>query len=167
LVSLQMSVSNFILKGKKMTKTVTQGSTVTLHYTGTLEDGTEFDSSRGRTEPMTVAIGNGQLIQGFETALTGMTEGETKTFTIAHNEAYGPHNPEQVTTLQKSVFPGDFEFTAGMTVPLTNQDSETFMVVLTEINENDVTADFNHPLSGKDLTFEVEVITVSDEETSS
>lgn len=162
-----MSVNSFILKGKKMTKTVTQGSTVTLHYTGTLEDGTEFDSSRGREEPMTVAIGNGQLIPGFETALTGMTEGETKTFTIAQNEAYGPHNPEQITTLAKDIFPGDFVFTEGMTVPLSNQNNETFMVVLTEINDNDVTADFNHPLAGKDLTFEVEVITISNEETSS
>ena len=162
-----MSVSNFILKGKKMTKTVTQGSTVTLHYTGTLEDGTEFDTSRGREEPMTVAIGNGQLIQGFEDALTGMTEGETKTFTIPHNEAYGPRHQEQVTTLGKDIFPGDFQFAEGMTVPLTNQNNETFMVVLTEINENDVTADFNHPLAGKDLTFEVEVITVSKKKTNS
>tara|TARA_R100001443_G_scaffold99912_1_gene107133 strand:- start:3261 stop:3713 length:453 start_codon:yes stop_codon:yes gene_type:complete len=150
-----------------MTKTVENGSTVTLHYTGTLEDGTEFDSSRGRDTPMTVAIGNGQLIEGFETALTGMTEGETKTFTIPHNEAYGPHNPEQITTLGKDIFPGDFVFEEGMAVPLTNQNSETFMVVLTEINENDVTADFNHPLAGKDLTFEVEVITVSNEDTTS
>tara|TARA_R100000808_G_C2152013_1_gene161272 strand:- start:1828 stop:2280 length:453 start_codon:yes stop_codon:yes gene_type:complete len=150
-----------------MTKTVENGSTVTLHYTGTLEDGTEFDSSRGREAPMTVSIGNGQLIEGFETALTGMSEGETKTFTIPHGEAYGPHNPEQITTLEREIFPGDFEFSEGMTVPLTNQNNETFMVVLTEINDNSVTADFNHPLAGKDLTFEVEVLTVSNEETNS
>ena len=149
-----------------MTKTVEAGSSVTLHYTGTLDDGTEFDSSRTREEPMTVPIGNGQLIASFENALVGMTEGETKTFTIPSNEAYGPHNPEQITTLERNIFPEDFEFTPGMTVPLTNQQGENFMVVLTEVQETEVTADFNHPLAGEDLNFEIKLVEIENSTTS-
>ncbi len=141
--------------------TVQNGSTVTLHYRGTLKDGTEFDSSFERDEPMTVTTGQGTLIAGFETALEGMTAGETKTFTIESANAYGEPNPEAFTTLERTVFPDDFPFEAGMTVPLMGPQGQV-IATLTEINDATVTADLNHPLAGEDLTFEVEVINVEE-----
>jgi FKBP-type peptidyl-prolyl cis-trans isomerase 2 len=143
------------------TNTVQDGSSVKLHYRGTLEDGTEFDSSRERDEAMTVTTGAGQLIAGFNDALIGMAAGETKTFTLTAAEAYGDVDPDNVTQLERNIFPEDFEFSDGMTVPLSNQSGENFMAVITEVTEETVTANFNHPLAGKDLTFEVEVLEVS------
>ena len=141
--------------------TVQNGSTVTLHYKGTLNDGTTFDSSFERNEPMTVTTGQGNLIAGFETALEGMAAGETKTFTIAAENAYGNPNPEAVTTMEKSAFPDDFPFEVGMTVPLMGPNGQVIST-LTEVTDTEVTCDLNHPLAGKDLTFEVEVITVEE-----
>jgi peptidylprolyl isomerase len=148
------------------TITTTGGTTLTLHYHGTLDDGSVFDSSRDRNEPMTVTLGAGQLIEGFETELTGMTEGDTKTFTLAPDQAYGPRDPEATTNLERSMFPGDFEFTTGMTVPLTGPGGRPFIATITEINDTTVTADLNHPMAGKNLTFEVEVLTVTNDETT-
>ena len=141
--------------------TVQNGSTVTLHYKGTLDDGTTFDSSFERNEPMTITTGEGNLIAGFETALEGMAAGETKTFTIESAEAYGDRNEEATTTLEKNVFPEDFPFEAGMPVPLMGPSGQV-MATLTEIHDTTVTADLNHPLAGKDLTFEVEVLEVKE-----
>jgi peptidylprolyl isomerase len=143
--------------------TVTNGSTVTLHYKGTLNDGTQFDSSHERNEPMTVKTGQGNLIAGFENALTGMAAGETKTFTIEAAEAYGDPIPEAFTELDRTVFPDDFNFELGMTVPLMGPKGQV-IAKITEINDATVTADLNHPLAGQDLTFEVEVISVEGEE---
>jgi len=141
--------------------TIQNGSTVTLHYRGTLNDGTTFDSSFERNEPMTITTGQGNLIAGFETALEGMAAGETKTFTIAAENAYGNPNPEAVTTMEKSAFPDDFPFEVGMTVPLMGPNGQVIST-LTEVTDTEVTCDLNHPLAGKDLTFEVEVITVEE-----
>ena len=144
--------------------TVQNGSTVTFHYKGTLEDGTQFDSSYDRNEPMTATTGQGNLIAGFETALEGMTEGETKTFTVESSDAYGDRNEEATTTLDKSIFPDDFAFQLGMPLPLMGPDGQQVTAMLSEIQDDTVTADFNHPLAGKDLTFEIEVITVKETE---
>jgi FKBP-type peptidyl-prolyl cis-trans isomerase 2 len=147
-----------------MATTAQNGSNVTIHYVGTLEDGTQFDSSRERGEPMTVTLGDGQLISGFNDALVGMTEGDTKEFTISSDDAYGPHHDDRLTPLQRSIFPEDFELTAGMTVPLQNDTGQNFLAVITEIDDETVTADFNHPLAGKDLTFTVDVLAVGENE---
>ena len=149
-----------------MANTAQNGSNVTIHYVGTLTDGTQFDSSRERGEPMTITLGDGQLITGFNDALIGMTEGETKEFTIASDDAYGPHHEDRLTPIDRSIFPENFEFTAGMTVPLQNETGQNFLAVITEINDDTVTADFNHPLAGKDLTFTVDVLAVSENETT-
>ena len=101
-----------------MTTTISTGDTVTLHYKGTLDDGTVFDSSHDRGEPMTVTAGNGQLISGFDSALTGMAEGETKTFTLTPDDAYGPRDENATTTLNKSIFPDDFVFEQDTTLTL-------------------------------------------------
>ena len=142
--------------------TVQNGSTVTLHYKGTLNDGTTFDSSHERNEPMTVTTGTGNLIAGFETALEGMAAGETKTFTIEASDAYGERNDEAKTTMARTAFPDDFPFEQGMTVPLMGPGGQQVIATLAEVTDTDVTCDLNHPLAGKDLTFEVEVITVTD-----
>jgi peptidylprolyl isomerase len=142
--------------------TVTNGSTVTFHYKGTLEDGTQFDSSFERNEPMTAKTGQGNLIAGFETALDGMAAGETKTFTVESSDAYGDRNEEATTTLDKSIFPDDFPFEVGMPLPLMGPDGQQVTAMLAEVQDATVTADFNHPLAGKDLTFEIEVISVEE-----
>ena len=146
--------------------TITKGDTITLHYTGTFEDGTVFDSSHERGEPMTVTVGDGRLIAGFDNALDGMTTGETKTFTLQPDEAYGDRREDATTELNREMFPDDFEFTQNMTVPLQGPQG-TVLATLTEIGEETVTADLNHPMAGKTLTFEVEVLTVGNDETTS
>ena len=149
-----------------MTNTIENGSTVVLHYRGTFTDGTEFDSSHSRGEPMTVEIGTGQLIPGFENNLQGLTEGATNTFTIGPEQGYGNRVEGAITTLERGIFPDGFEFTEGMTIPLQGPDGRNVLATITEIGENQVTADLNHPMAGKDLTFEVEILTVNNGETT-
>lgn len=143
--------------------TVQNGSTVTLHYVGTLDDGSEFDNSRQR-EPLTTKTGEGNLIPGFEAALVGMSEGETKTFTIECADAYGEINPEAKTVIAKEHFPDDFPLQEGMPIPLMSEQGHHVMGTVTEITDTEVTADLNHPLAGKDLTFEIELLSVEDGE---
>jgi len=147
-----------------MTKTVEDGNSVLLHYRGTLNDGSEFDSSYSREEPMKVVTGTGQLIAGFDKALNGMKAGETKTFTLAPAEAYGEVDPESRLTLERTVFPEDFEFEAGMSVPLSGPGGKSFLGSVLEFNDQEVTMDMNHPLAGQDLTFEIEVLEIDEED---
>ena len=119
------------------TTTVTDGSTVEVHYRGTLTDGTEFDNSYDRGEPIKFTVGEGPMIPGFVTAITGMAPGETKTVTIPSSEAYGAENPEAVTQIQ------------------------TVYGRITEQQDSTVTVDLNHPLAGKDLQFEIEMVSVT------
>lgn len=158
-----MSANNFTLKGKKMTNAI-EGSTVTVHYVGTLPDGTEFDNSRTRGEPITVILGSGQLISGFNDALVGMSVGETKNFTLTPENAYGDRVDDRTTTLSKTDFPSDFVFEKGMQVPLQGPQGAVLSTLL-EVNDSEVVLDLNHPMAGKTLIFEVEVLNV--EETQS
>lgn len=140
-----------------MTNQVTYGDTVTFHYRGTLQDGEEFDNSR-KTEPVTTVIGSGQLLTAFEAAITGVDVGSTTTFTLTSDEAYGPINEEATTTLSKDLFPDDFEFDQGMFIPLESQDGKNVLSTLKSVEETEIVVDFNHPMAGKDLTFEVEIL---------
>ncbi len=142
--------------------TVTTNETVTLHYKGTLTDGTVFDNSHERGEPMTVVLGEGKLIPGFESNLQGMNVGETKTFTIPADEAYGQPNPEAKTVMTKDVFPEDFDFAVGTDVPLNDPNGNFVLGKVTDTDATTVTVDLNHPLAGQDLTFEVEVVSTGD-----
>jgi peptidylprolyl isomerase len=160
-----MSANNFTWKRKKkMTNnnTVKTGDTVTLHYRGTFEDGTEFDSSHSRGEPITVTAGVGQLISGFDTALDGMTAGTTKTVTIPPEQAYGDKNPAAFTTLNRSLFPDGFEFVVDKTVPLMGSNGEPVMGTISELTDDEIIVDLNHPMAGKTLNFEIEVVSVTD-----
>ena len=139
-------------------KTVTDTSTVTVHYKGTLNDGSVFDDSKIRGSAIEVTMGTGRVIPGFETALMGMAEGQSKSVTIAAENAYGPTNPEAVQTVPLEAFPPDFTPTPGETVQGSSPEGQPLMARVISHNPTGVTLDFNHPLAGKDLTFDLEVL---------
>ncbi len=141
---------------------VTTGHNVSVHYKGTLSDGTEFDNSRNRGEPMSFQVGSGQLLAGFNDAVVGMTIGETKTVTLVSNEAYGDPRPEAIQTIPRNAFAPDFEFEIGGTVQ-GNGPAGPFIAKIQAVEEESVTLDLNHPLAGQDLTFEVELVSVDSE----
>lgn len=138
-------------------KSAESGSTVKVHYTGKLDDGTVFDSSRER-DPLEITIGNGQLIKGFENALIGMNVGDEKTVTISAEEAYGKHSNELVVKFDISQFPEDIDPKVGLHVNLKSPEGRVMQTVITGVGEDSVTLDANHPLAGKDLTFEIEMM---------
>ena len=135
------------------------GSTVSIHYTGTLADGTTFDSSKGR-DPLTFRMGEGQIIPGLEAALAGMTAGEVKTVTIPSEQAYGAHNPDAVQQVPRDAVPDHIPLDLGTQLQVQTQDGRAVPVVVTDVTAEEVTLDANHPLAGKDLTFAVEVVGV-------
>ena len=143
------------------TTTATEGTNATVHYKGTLEDGSEFDSSRTRGEPITFTVGSGQMIPGFNDAVSGMTVGETKTVTLTPDQAYGDVNPEAQTTFPKSGFPEGLDLVEGMPVPLKTPDGRTLIGRLSEQQDETVTIDLNHPLAGQTLQFEIELVEVT------
>jgi len=138
---------------------VKNGDTVQVNYTGKLADGTVFDSSVERG-PLEFTLGAGQLIPGFEKAVLGMKVGEKKTVTIPANEAYGPHRDEQVVEIPREEFPSDLTPQVGQQLVVTQQDGRQIIVVITEVSDETVTIDANHPLAGKDLTFEIELVKI-------
>ncbi|GAB4516908.1 MAG: peptidylprolyl isomerase [Anaerolineae bacterium] len=135
------------------------GDTVRVHYTGKLADGTVFDSSRER-EPLEFTIGAGQVIPGFEDAVIGMSPQETKTATIPAEEAYGPHYPELVMVVGRESFPEGTRPEIGQQYQVALQGGQTLIVRVTEVAENTVTLDANHPLAGEDLTFDIELVEI-------
>lgn len=135
------------------------GDKVKVHYTGKLEDGTVFDSSV-EGEPLEFTIGSGEIIPGFEDEIIGMEEGEKKTFTIPSDKAYGPHREELMLKVARDEFPPDIEPFEGQNLQLRQPDGQVFYVVVIEVDEKTVTLDANHPLAGKDLTFDVELVEI-------
>jgi len=147
-------------------KTVTNGSTVTVHYKGTLNDGSVFDDSKARGTAIEVLMGTGRVIPGFENALIGMEEGQTKSITIAAVDAYGPTNPEAVQSVPRNAFPPDFEPSPGETVQGTSETGQPLMARVVAHDPATVTLDFNHPLAGEDLTFDLEVLGIAESTTT-
>lgn len=135
------------------------GDTVRVHYTGTLADGTVFDSSEGR-DPLEFTLGAGMVVPGFEKAVLGMVEGEKSTNTIVAAEAYGDHKSELMADVPKDRFPDDLEYEVGTRLQVQSQDGRATAVVVAEINDDSVKLDGNHPLAGKDLTFEIELVEI-------
>ena len=143
------------------TNTATRGTTVKVHYRGTLTDGTEFDNSHTRGTPIEFQVGGGQMIRGFDTAVEGMTTGETKTINIACADAYGETNPDANTEIPRSAFPADLELAEDMPVPLRGPQGQPFTGRVSALTEEAVTVDLNHPLAGQDLQFEIELVEVT------
>ncbi len=135
------------------------GDKVTVHYTGTLEDGTVFDSSVGK-EPLTFTIGAGEMITGFNDAVIGMKVGEKKTVTLPPDQAYGPYRYDMITTLNRSDFPQGTTLAIGQKVPLQNSQGQTFIGKIIDMDATTVTLDVNHELAGKTLIFEIELISI-------
>ncbi len=137
-----------------------QGDTVKVHYVGTLDNGTVFDTSSGR-EPLEFTLGGGQVIPGFEEAVTGMQVGETKTTHIPADDAYGPHREGLVLELERERIPEDIELTVGSRLQLQQPGGEAVPVTVTALDSGTVTLDANHPLAGEDLTFELELVEIA------
>ena len=135
------------------------GDKVKVHYHGKLTNGETFDSSEGR-EPLEFEVGKGMVIKGFEDGVTGMLVGEKKTLNIPYDEAYGPRNPDMLIEMPKDRFPKDMEIVAGIPLMMSDGSGQNFQVVVTEIKENVVMLDANHPLAGQDLVFDIELIEV-------
>ena len=138
----------------------TAGSTVSIHYPGTLSVGTTFDSSEGR-EPLTFEMGAGQIIPGLEAALDGMSVGETKTVTIPAAEAYGPRREEAMQQIPRSAVPDHIPLDLGTQLQVQTPDGQAMPVTVAEVTDEHVTLDANHPLAGQDLTFAVEMVKVA------
>jgi FKBP-type peptidyl-prolyl cis-trans isomerase 2 len=135
------------------------GDKVKVHYHGRLTNGETFDSSEGRA-PLEFEIGGGMVIKGFDDGVTGMTVGDKKTVNIPFNEAYGPRNPDMIIEFPKDKFPADMELEAGMPLMMNNGAGQQFQVVVTEIKDEVVLLDANHPLAGQDLIFDIELVEI-------
>lgn len=133
--------------------------TVKVHYTGTLADGTVFDSSRDQ-DPMEFTVGGGELIKGFDEAVVGMAVGDSKTINIAAADAYGAYRDDLVFNVDKGQFPEGADPEVGQQFQTQTEDGSPFMVVVKEVNGEEVTLDANHPLAGQDLTFDIELMEI-------
>ena len=140
-------------------KVVKEGRNVSVHYTGTLDDGTVFDTSRDR-EPISFEVGSGTVISGFDQAVIGLKVGESKTVRIEVDDAYGERNENAVLVVPHDAFPEGMEVEPGMQVQGSGPQGE-FPAIVTAIAANGITIDMNHPLAGQDLTFDIEVVEVS------
>jgi peptidylprolyl isomerase len=135
---------------------VQKGDTVRIHYTGTLADGTEFDSSEGR-DPLEFTVGGGQVIPGFDQAVQGLTVGDEKEFTIPAEEAYGDRREEMLMRIERTQMPPELDPEVGDELQLQTPDGRPVPVRVAEIDDEAVVLDANHPLAGEDLTFQVRV----------
>lgn len=137
----------------------TEGDTVSIHYTGRLDDGTVFDTSEER-DPLEFTLGDGRVIPGFEEAVSGMEPGETKTATIPADDAYGPRREDLVMKVDREQLPEDMDPDVGQRLGMRTSDGETVEVRVTATDDQAVELDANHPLAGQDLTFDIELVRV-------
>lgn len=138
---------------------VKAGDTVHLHYTGTLLDGTTFDSSEGR-EPLAFEVGSGQIIPGLDVAIPGMKVGDKKIVKIGADDAYGQSNPEMRQAVPREGIPADIPLEVGLQLQMQTPDGQAMPVTIVEVDEATVTLDANHPLAGKDLQFDIELMKI-------
>jgi peptidylprolyl isomerase len=138
---------------------VKKGDKVKVHYTGKLNDGAVFDSSEGR-EPLEFTLGEGSMIRGFENAVYGMEVGQSKTVTIPSLEAYGPHKDGLVMTFDRTQLPPGMSPRVGDQLQMQTPSGGAAVVTVSAASEKNITVDANHPLAGKDLTFEIRLVEV-------
>lgn len=136
------------------------GDTVRIHYTGTLNDGSTFDSSAGR-DPLEFTLGSGQVIPGFDTGVTGMSIGEKKTINIPAENAYGEVDPDARQAVPRDQIPADIPLEIGTMLQMQAPTGQVVQVAVIEVTETEVTLDANHPLAGKDLNFELELVEIA------
>jgi peptidylprolyl isomerase len=137
---------------------IQDGDTVTVHYTGKLEDGQVFDSSEGR-DPLTFEVGSGMLIAGFESAIKGKGVGDKVTATVPPEEGYGTREPNLVQKMPRDRIQGT-DLEVGQVLGLETEDGKSYQAQVMELNDAEVTLDFNHFLAGKTLQFDIEVVAV-------
>jgi peptidylprolyl isomerase len=137
----------------------TNGDTVLFHYTGSLTDGTVFDSSTGR-DPLQVTIGSGQVIRGVDEALLGMAPGEEKTVTVGADEAYGPRRPELLHEVERAAIPPEVNVEVGSQLEGRDTGGQRLRLTVVDVAEDKVTLDANHPLAGQDLTFDLQLVQI-------
>lgn len=136
-----------------------KGDKVKVHYTGKLSDGSEFDSSKDR-EPLEFEIGAQQVIPGFENAVVGLKPGEVVKVEIPSDQAYGPKVDEMVLRVEKTQLPADFNPEVGQKFELPQENGQNVIVTVTDLTDSHIELDGNHPLAGKDLTFDIELVEV-------
>lgn len=139
-----------------------QGDAVRVHYTGKLEDGTVFDTSQDR-EPLEFTIGEDRVIPGFESAVLGMEPGESKTEELTPDDAYGQRREDMVMELDREQIPEELDPEVGQQLHLRMEDGQRVPVVITELGDDSVTIDANHPLAGKKLIFNIELISIDED----
>ncbi|MAS41959.1 MAG: peptidylprolyl isomerase [Rhodobacteraceae bacterium] len=136
------------------------GDTLHLHYKGSLDDGTVFDSSEGR-DPLTFELGSGQIIPGLEAGLAGMEVGEKRTVRVEPADGYGEHDPSRVQAVDRAGVPDHIPTEPGTQLQVQMQDGQAVNVVVAEVTEDELILDANHPLAGKALTFDVELVEIA------
>lgn len=140
---------------------IEKGNKVKVHYVGTLEDGEEFDNSYKRGEPIEFTVGEGQMIKGFDEGVLEMSVGDKKTINLTPENAYGEQDERAIIPVDKSNFPPDFEFEVGGMVQGRTQQGMPLNAKIVELKESEVILDMNHPLAGKTLNFDVEVMEIA------
>ena len=135
------------------------GDKVRIHYTGKLDDGTQFDSSAGR-EPLEFDLGGGGVIPGFDSAVDGMAVGESKSVKIESEEAYGPRHEELIQDVPKSELPDDVELSVGLQLQAQSPEGQVMRFMIAAITEEVITLDGNHPLAGQTLNFDIELVEI-------
>ncbi|MHA6325535.1 FKBP-type peptidyl-prolyl cis-trans isomerase [Roseivivax sp. CAU 1753] len=138
---------------------VKSGDTVAIHYTGTLNDGSTFDSSAGR-DPLEFTVGSGQIIPGLDQALPGMSVGDKKSVAIAADDAYGQRQEEALQSVPREQVPADIPLEVGTQLQVQTPTGQVMPVMVAEVTETEVTLDANHPLAGKDLNFDIELVDI-------
>ena len=138
---------------------VKQGDTVKVHYTGKLDNGDVFDTSVNG-DPLQFTVGKRDVIAGFEQAVMGMMPGETKSTKISAHRAYGPYREELVVEVDKKNIDDDMDLQIGQRLKIKQPDGQEFIVTVTELSDQKVKLDANHPLAGKDLTFDINLIEI-------
>lgn len=140
---------------------VKNGDTVHIHYTGTLDDGTTFDSSEGR-EPLAFVVGSGQIIPGLDTAIPGMAVGDKKTVNVPCDDAYGQVNPQMQQDVPRADIPDHIPLELGTRLQMQTPQGQAIPVTVVEVTDESVKLDANHPLAGKDLTFAIELVKIDE-----
>jgi FKBP-type peptidyl-prolyl cis-trans isomerase 2 len=140
---------------------VQSGDTIKIHYHGRLSDGTTFDSSEGRS-PLEFTVGSGSVIKGFDDGVQGMAVGDKKTIEIPFLLAYGPEDPSMIIEFPVESLPEDLKPEIGMQLNMNNAEGHQFPVVITDITDENIVLNANHPLAGKDLIFDLELVEIVD-----